>query len=125
MSTADLDLSRFDKGELRCLVELLLANRIPCSPELVARAKWKAAAARASRLSDLVCEALRDYTVAYENEIKALRAGQSATRLTKTRMDAEAVWRRAQRSSAEAHATADRRWDELQLVWTTAREAVQ
>lgn len=121
----NLDLTRMDKGELRCLVEELLANRIPCSPDLVAKAKWRAASARASRLSDIVCEALRDYCVAEENEIKALRAGQSATRLTKTRMDAEIAWRRAQRSSAEAHAVADRRWDEWQAVWTTKHEATQ
>jgi len=118
MNTVELDLSRLDKGELRCLVLALVSDAGGLSPRVFASARWGAAIARADRLHAIEEEALRGYLIAHETETKALNAGQSASRLTKTRMDAELAWNRAKRAARDADTQRDRRWAELRATWT-------
>jgi len=113
----DLDFSRMDKGELRCLIEELLGEGLRCSPQMVATARWRAADARAKRLWEVEGAALRDYLDAYQHEKDASEARRSSVRLTKMRADAEIIWARARRSANDAEMIASRRWEELQTTW--------
>lgn len=114
----DLDLSRLDKGELRSLVEEILGEGCThCTPSTLARARWKAAGARARRLSEIMERELRAYLDAYQREKEALEAHRPSARLTKMRADAELAWKRANKTAKEAIDIEDRRWSELQRTW--------
>lgn len=125
MALPALDLTRLDKGELRCLVQALVDASGGIRAGVLESALHAAASERAARLGTIAGEALHAWLTADENERKVLKAGKSATRLTKTRMDAELAWRRADRAQREAYAVVDRRWAELKATWTCEREIEQ